>query len=229
MTAPISHPELRHRTVGDIAATIPGATAILRRFRINFCCGGDITLAEAAAQRGVEPAELERALDAGRAPGDGGSPADMNDGDLTRHIVSHYHGAYRQMLPELIALSTKVESVHRGKPDVPAGLADALQKMEHHLDAHMHAGEETLFPTIQKGGGAQVGEVIARLRKDHDEQAALLEQIEELTDGFRPPAGACRSWQALYVGGARLSNDLMEHIYLENNVLFPRVAAAAGQ
>jgi regulator of cell morphogenesis and NO signaling len=36
------------------------------------------------------------------------------------------------------------------------------------------------------------------------------------------PEGACRSWQALYTGSAKLANDLIEHIHLENNVLFPR-------
>ena len=34
--------------------------------------------------------------------------------------------------------------------------------------------------------------------------------------------GACRSWQALYAGAAKLRDDLIEHIHLENNVLFPR-------
>ena len=33
---------------------------------------------------------------------------------------------------------------------------------------------------------------------------------------------ARRSWQALYAGLAKLTSDLMEHIHLENNVLFPR-------
>jgi hypothetical protein len=39
------------------------------------------------------------------------------------------------------------------------------------------------------------------------------------------PTGACRTWQALYAGLAKLEEDLMQHIHLENNVLFPRFSA----
>lgn len=35
-------------------------------------------------------------------------------------------------------------------------------------------------------------------------------------------ADACPSWQALYAGLVELCEDLMQHIHLENNVLFPR-------
>jgi len=229
MSAPLPAQELRDRTVGDIAATIPGATAILRRFGINFCCGGELTLQEAASRRGASVAELESALREvrGLASSDSPSPASMNDADLASYIVSHYHGAYRRMLPELIALSTKVEAVHRAKPNVPAGLADALQRMEAQLAEHMRYGEETLFPAIQKGDRTNTTKFVAQLQTDHDQQAAAMEQIEKLTGGFEPPVGACRSWQALYLGGARLAEDLMEHIYLENNVLFPRLVDSA--
>ncbi|MCZ8548760.1 DUF542 domain-containing protein [Mesorhizobium qingshengii] len=36
--------ELWERTVGDVAATLPGATAVFRKFKIDFCCNGDLTL-----------------------------------------------------------------------------------------------------------------------------------------------------------------------------------------
>ena len=38
----------------------------------------------------------------------------------------------------------------------------------------------------------------------------------------RPPQGACNTWRALYAGIAQLGDDLINHIHLENNVLFPR-------
>jgi regulator of cell morphogenesis and NO signaling len=43
--------------------------------------------------------------------------------------------------------------------------------------------------------------------------------------GFEPLEEACPTWRALYVGARRLSEEVMEHIHLENNVLFPRFAA----
>ncbi len=40
-----------------------------------------------------------------------------------------------------------------------------------------------------------------------------------------PPPEACTTWKAMYNGINELIDDLMEHISLENNVLFPRALA----
>ena len=42
----------RHATVGEIAASMPGATAVFRRFGMDFCCKGNVALDESARQRG---------------------------------------------------------------------------------------------------------------------------------------------------------------------------------
>jgi regulator of cell morphogenesis and NO signaling len=39
---------------------------------------------------------------------------------------------------------------------------------------------------------------------------------------MQPPANACNTWRALYRGLDELRLDLMQHIHLENNLLFPR-------
>lgn len=35
---------LRGRTVGEIVAAMLGATEVFRRFKLDFCCSGDIPL-----------------------------------------------------------------------------------------------------------------------------------------------------------------------------------------
>ena len=52
------------------------------------------------------------------------------------------------------------------------------------------------------------------------EQAARKKGIE-----LTVPAEACNSWRALYAGLAKLSEDLTEHIHIENNILFPKFEA----
>lgn len=225
MTAQSPESALRSRSVGDIAATLPGATAVFREFKIDFCCNGDLALDSAAERRGVDPDMLRQALaalDAGAAPAD--APAAMGSEELIRHIVVRYHDAHRQTLPELIALARTVEAVHRGHPNVPAGLSDVLQQMHGELVSHMTMEETMVFPAMLEQGDA-AGVAIGELRHEHDEQGALLHQLEDLTDDFTLPEGACNSWQALYVSTAKLAEDLMEHIHLENNILFPRFAA----
>jgi regulator of cell morphogenesis and NO signaling len=58
--------------------------------------------------------------------------------------------------------------------------------------------------------------------QEHDDHGANLARTRALTTDFVPPPEACTTWRALYGALEKLEADLMEHIHLENNVLFPR-------
>lgn len=211
---------LRNRTIGQIAMTLPGATAVFRKFKLDFCSSGDATLAEAVYKRGLDVGEVEEAL-AALDPSES-VPAPEATGALIDHIVNRYHVAHRRELPELVRLARKVEAVHAGHPEAPHGLADTLEAIQAELDEHMQNEETELFPLMQQqhnGGGALP---IAQMRHDHDRHGELLGRLDTVAKGFVLPGGACRSWAALYGGTAKLVDDVMEHIHLENNVLFPR-------
>lgn len=211
---------LAQRTLGEIAASLPGATAVFRRHKLDFCCGGNVALAAAAARRNLAAeallSELE-ALDPAAAPA-----APEDSAALIEHILARYHEVHRRELPELVRLARRVEAVHREHPEVPAGLADALEEMRRELEEHMQKEELVLFPMMKAGGSPMLGIPVTRMRHEHDEHGARLRRIEELSRGAVPPAGACATWRALYAGLRKLGDDLMEHIHLENNVLFPR-------
>lgn len=209
------------RTVGDIAATLPGATAVFRKFRLDFCCRGNVALGEAARARGLDPAEVTRELD-NLTPTDPETSVPQDTEALIDHILSRYHDTHRHELPELIRLSQKVEAVHADHPRAPRGLADALTNLQSELEAHMQKEEAILFPAMRQAQADGLSGPIAQMRFEHDDHGSQLRRVEELTGDFELPEGACRSWQALYLGTAKLVHDLMEHIHLENNLLFPR-------
>lgn len=211
------------RSVGDIAASLPGATAVFRRFKLDFCCGGELPLAQAAAARGADLPAIKAAL-AALVP-DPGAPENAETSTLIAYIVERFHQTHRRELPELVRLSTRVEAVHRNHPSAPQGLADALERLSGELGSHMMKEEQVLFPLMLQGADPMIAYPIAQMRHEHDDHGAALERIEEIAGGFVLPADACRSWQALYAGTQKLVVDLTEHVHLENNVLFPRFAA----
>ncbi len=217
---------LRQRNVGAIAASLPGATNVFRRFGIDFCCHGDVPLDEAARRRGVDVDLLVDELSELDGTPESALPEDI--GALIDHIVTRYHEVHRQQMPELIALSRRVEQVHAGKPGVPAGLADMLQHALGELEVHMRKEELILFPAMRRQGANPLDGPIAQMRHDHVDHGEMLERVAELTDNFTVPDGACGTWRALYAGAARLSDDLIEHIHIENNILFPRFESAAA-
>ncbi len=221
MTAQTQDVSLRNRTVGELAATMPGATAVFRKFRVDFCCHGDTALDEAARQRGIDVDDVERelrALDASSAA----LPESRETGWLIDHILARYHETHRRELPELIELARKVEAVHTDHRQAPRGLAVLLKQMQGELEVHMKKEELILFPAMRRRSGGGLDAPIAQMRHDHADHGEHLQRMREITNGFAQPEGACRSWQALYIGAAKLADDLTEHIHLENNVLFTR-------
>ena len=139
---------------------------------------------------------------------------------LIDHILERYHAVHREQLPELIRMARRVEAVHREHPDVPAGLADLLEEAEQDLLSHMMKEENILFPMLKAGGNPFVSQPIGMMRAEHTQHGAMLEQLMRLCNNAIPPEGACNTWRALYAGIAQLNDDLINHIHLENNMLF---------
>ena len=224
--APATAPLSADQQIGQIAVQLPGATAVFRRLKLDFCCGGQVPLATAAAEKGLDVNAVLSELAALQRPS--AAPEIREPGALVDHILTRYHDVHRVQLPELIRMARRVEAVHRDNPDVPAGLADLLEAMEQELLSHMQKEEAILFPMLKSGGNPFVGQPIGMMRAEHVDHGTALDQLNALTHDATPPAGACNTWRALYAGIAQFGDDLINHIHLENNVLFPQFEAASA-
>lgn len=214
--------------LGQLARRIPGATRVFHEYQLDFCCGGKHSLRDAAASKGIDGAaiagrlaELE-AIDRNQAS----DRAELPVPALIDHIVKRFHARHRAELPELIRLAKKVEAVHGERADCPHGLAAHLVVMKDALEDHMVKEEEVLFPMLRQGPAAFAGDPIDVLRTEHDQHGESLQRLAELATDFVPPRDACTTWRALYAGLRAFRVDIMEHIHLENNVLFEKVLAS---
>lgn len=218
------------RTVGELARDIPGATAVFHAHNLNFCCGGKQTLRDALvdtqSDAKVIAAELEQLLD---KPEFAEQPVHaLSDASLIEHILSRYHDVHRQQLPELRRLAARVELVHGGHPLCPAGLTQHLEHMQVALEEHMRKEEQILFPMIARGMHSAAVGPVSVMRADHDDHGEFIAVVMRLTRNLELSDGACNTWQALYGGLEVLCRDLMDHIHLENNVLFNRIDHQLG-
>ena len=211
-------------SLGDLARANPSATRVFLRHRLDFCCGGRQTLAEACEKRGLDTTRIVEELEQ-EASRDSSSPTweHRSQTELADHIESYYHAALRRDLPPLIEAARKVERVHAQKPAVPTGLADVLATFFAEMQQHMAKEEQVLFPMIRRGAhGEAVYMPVRVMEGEHDSHREHLLAIRALTDDLRVPAHACATWTALYHGLEHLEAELMQHIHLENNVLFSR-------
>ncbi len=217
---------LTEQTLGSLACLIPGATRVFRQYKLDFCCAGHVLLQQAALQRNLDAQTIadelaSLAVDPATEPDWRNAPVDA----LIEFILERYHERHREQFSELIRLANRVEQVHGNKRDCPVGLAEHLWNMQQELESHMLKEEQILFPMLRRGVQlSQTRGPLAVMRYEHDQHGEALQQLAELTNDISPPANACNTWRALYRGLEELRGDLMHHIHLENNILFPQAS-----
>ena len=214
-------------TLADLAVAHPAASRVFHRHGLDFCCHGRRPLADACAERGLDADRVIAEITSEEA-----SASDLPRWDdqpvprLIEHIVSFYHLRLRAELPELISLAAKVETRHAEKGSCPRGLRAHLEEVHRAVLEHLAKEEQVLFPMILGGRGRMAGGPIHVMETEHDDHAESLRQTRRLTADLVAPEEACPTWRALYLRLRELEAELMDHIHLENNVLFRRVLAA---
>jgi len=220
--------QVKKMTLGELAARVPFATKLFQKHHLDFCCRGNQPLGEACKRKGVEAGlvldELH-GLMRGKSDIEWGS---VSNSDLTRHIIDQYHDSLRATVPEILRLARKVEAVHADHSACPAGLSDVLSQMWEELERHMEKEERILFPMMcEQWSLVETGGPVRQMMIEHIDHGDGLARIRRLCDDFKCPRDACTTWKALYLSLGALEEELMEHIHLENNVLFQRVICAA--
>lgn len=215
--------ETSNATLAELAVTHPAASRVFQANRLDYCCNGRRSLREACAQRGLDPEAILAAIRSQSAS----SPAperwdERSTAELLAHIVDHYHARLRREIPELISMAEKVEKRHAGNAACPRGLSDHLRAVHENVLDHLDKEEQILFPILRGGYFDHAGGPILCMEREHDDHARDLERTRELTAELSAPAEACETWRALYLRLAELESELMEHVHLENHVLFPR-------
>lgn len=205
---------------GTLAAHVPGIAPVLRSQGLPRCFGESRSMAQVLADLGLRDTDLQSQAETLHMNAARDVPRSTDA--MIAYILRRYHDTHRRDLAELILLADKVEMVHAGDPDVPAGLAVLLAQIEQEMEDHMQKEEEVLFPMMKSGGHPMIAHPIAVMMAEHDSHGAHLAQLEALTNGFCAPEAACGSWRALCNGLRSLTDDLIAHIHLENTVLFPR-------
>mgnify|MGYP006272690665 CR=1 FL=1 len=210
-------------TLAELAVAHPAAARVFYRNRLDFCCGGRRSLADACKERGLDADDILDAI-AHEDP----LPDDATRWDaqplprLVEHIVGTYHQRLRTTLPDLVRMARKVEDRHGDKGTCPKGLAALLEQVQAAVLDHLDKEEQILFPIVVRGMGANASAPIHVMEVEHEHHKENLLAIRALTADLTPPAEACTTWRALYLGLQQLEQELMEHIHLENNVLFRR-------
>lgn len=229
-------------TLKDLALSHPAAARVFESYHLDYCCGGHQTLGDACRAAGLNLDEVVTAVQ--RAQREPASEPRWDEASLialVRFIVDTHHAFTRTELTRIEALLAKVIARHGAAHSELGKIDRCFVELKADLGPHLLKEEQVLFPYIEALENHRqqkaplppacfgtIDNPIRMMSIEHDAVGTLLRQIRSLTADFAPPADACPTYQALYQAMEGLETDLMRHIHLENNLLFPRARVLAG-
>ncbi|AKF10772.1 DUF542 domain-containing protein [Sandaracinus amylolyticus] len=230
----------RTTIVRDILLDIAGAETALERHHVDYCCGGALALEEACCRAGADVhAVIATLIDEASKPG-AQAPRDREMlsvplVDLVKKIVDDHHARERADATSLVALARDAVAVD-GASD--ARLAKIVALLETHfgeLLPHLAFEERHVFPyvvALERAGldgtpppaalFATITEPIAEMIHEHETADHQLHDLRALAHDYVAPPTASDATRALYAALAEHERELVRHMHLEGNVLFPR-------
>ncbi|WP_226013506.1 iron-sulfur cluster repair di-iron protein [Halomicrobium salinisoli] len=226
------------RRLGDLVTDDPSLARTLESLGLDYCCGGDQTLAAACADAGLDVDEVRARLADARRDDDQPDELDWESlSDLIDHVVETHHEPLREELPQLEDLVWTVRNAHEENHPELREVELEFTALAEEMQSHTREEEEDLFPVVEKlDEGRPLDESeretlraeLRDLETDHEETADHLERIAELTDDYAVPDDACPSYRSMLDRLEALERDTHMHVHKENNVLFAEVERRIG-
>lgn len=231
------------QAVGAVVAANYRTAEVFDRYGIEYCCGGHQTVGQACAEKGLDPHSLrEEVVQAIES----GGPAELYNqwalDFLADYIVYQHHAYAKQMIPKIAAMVEAVVAVHAEEHPELHAIEANWRAVSGELVMHMQKEELMLFPYIRrlvyseqedtqppqpKFGSA--ADLIQKMEDEHQSTGDQLEALETLSNGFTPPPDACNTFEMLYFCLKEFQAKTIEHVHLENNILFPKAIALEAQ
>ena len=229
-------------SVSEIVNADYRTAEIFRKYGIEFCCGGKWPLKTVCELKNLDintvNSELERSIRTISLP----SSLDFegwNINFLTDYIINVHHSYLKKSLPSTKDQLARFVEGHQHKFPYLRDLLKIFTELSNEVLPHLEQEETIIFPYIRQISRAYHNKesyaalLVRTLRKPvenvmvHEEEFLnkFLPQIRQLTGHYTPPENACISHKVAFLKLLELDNDLVQHLYLENDILFPRAIA----
>lgn len=221
----------QNRTIGEIVAKDFRTASIFKDVGIDFCCGGKKSLAQACREKGIAPSLIESELIKLES-----TPQtianDYNEwelGFLCDYIVNTHHKFVLKTLPQLLAYTDKISSVHGDRHPELNEVANLFSQINKELLQHLKKEEEVLFPAIKRvisnndlENKMLIVSEINRMSSEHEFAGGTMDKINEITNGYKLPEDSCNTYLVTFKLLQQFEDDLHIHVHLENNILYPK-------
>lgn len=227
---------LKEMKVGDIVTDDYRAAEIFKQQGIDFCCGGNQSLEQAAKEKKLDIVELENKLNNLDAvvAGHQSNFKDWKPDFLCDYIVNEYHNKVYNVLPQLMAYLNKIVQVHGAHHPELKEIANLFALINTELPIHQHQEENVFFPAIKELVSTNSSEAkkiinsqITPMIDEHELIGGTMDKINVLSKSYVVPADGCNTYRVTYKLLEEFEDDLHTHVHLENNILYPKALKLA--
>ena len=225
--------------VTDIVTQDFRTADVFRKYNIDFCCGGKWPLDLVCKNNNLEVEIVLNELQKIVSQSSSNAAIDFDSWDLdflTDYILNVHHRYLKKALPEVKEQVNKFLDGHlKNYPDL-AILEVIISRFMKEIPPHMKMEEEIFFPYIKqiyhahKHRESYARLLIRTLRKpleevmlkEHETTGSNLHHLRTATNNYTPPGNACLTHKVTFGKLKELDKDLVQHIHLESNILFPK-------
>ena len=217
--------------VADVVTDFPKSADIFRNAGIDFCCGGQESIASAVNHKpNIDLNSLLNKLNhIDNTEGNSTiNPKFLNVESLIQYIQSAYHETLKEEFKNLTPYVTKLAKVHGPSHPYLLKLQDLYREFRDSMLDHIRKEDEEDFPKlIQYSQGQDVQNIkviLEDLINDHEDTGQLLKVMNQLTSDYQAPEEACETWKLVYQRLQNIERQTHQHVHLENHVLFKKVS-----
>lgn len=217
--------------VADVVTDYPKSADIFRNAGIDFCCGGQESIASAVNHKpNIDLNSLLNKLNhIDNTEGNSTiNPKFLNVESLIQYIQSAYHETLKEEFKNLTPYVTKLAKVHGPSHPYLLKLQDLYREFRDSMLDHIRKEDEEDFPKlIQYSQGQDVQNIkiiLEDLINDHEDTGQLLNVMNQLTSDYQAPEEACGTWKLVYQRLQNIERQTHQHVHLENHVLFKKVS-----
>lgn len=217
-------------------------SALFERLGIDCCCGGRKTLAEACAEKGLDPRKVMDQIYSPVPDGRGEEKDkikldDLSPGELAGHVEKTHHVYEKKAMPRLASLIDKIVAAHGKNHSELAKLKGVFAALQAEMEQHMMKEEKILFPMIrqldetgpQEFHCGSIANPIRVMRMEHDHADGYLAEMRRLTGNYAVPEDGCGTYRSAMEELKTFEADLLLHMQTENDLLFPKALEEAGR
>lgn len=228
--------------VTDIVTQDYRAADVFLKFDIDFCCGGKLPLEMACKARDLQPETVLKELRHAVRKNSLSIAYEFDNWGLdflADYILNIHHRYLEKALPEANEYVNRFLLGHSKKFPELVELEKIMKRMMREIPPHMKKEEEIIFPYIKQIYHAfqhkesYASLLIRTLRKpveevmqgEHESVGKQLHRMREITNNYVLPEKPCVTHRVTFSKLQELDNNLVQHIHLENNILFPKAIA----